>query len=99
MQSLILSNFTLRNVIVIIIVIIIIINVIVVVDFVRLQFPSREALTIEPKPLPVSGRAWRRLRTRSVSLRQDFFPILTRELWGGDAGRGGMTSRGEGESI
>jgi len=38
MQSVILSNFTLRNV------------VIVIVDFVRLQYPSREALAIELKP-------------------------------------------------
>jgi len=37
-----LKNFTLRN-------------VIIIVDFVRLQFPSREALAIEPKSLPVSG--------------------------------------------
>jgi len=36
----VLSNFTLRNVIII---------VIVVVDFVRLQYPSREALAIELK--------------------------------------------------
>jgi len=39
-----LENFTLRNVIIIIIII-----MFVVVDFVRLQFPSREALAIEPK--------------------------------------------------
>jgi len=62
MQSLILSNFTLKNVIVIII---ITITINVVVDFVRLQFPSREALAIETKPLSVSGRVWRRLHTRT----------------------------------
>jgi len=47
MQSLILSNFTLRNVIIVIV---------VVVDIVWLQYPSREALAIETKSLTVSGR-------------------------------------------
>jgi len=41
----VLSNFILRNVITVID---------VVVDFVRLQYPSREALAIKPKSLPVS---------------------------------------------
>jgi len=44
-----LENFTLRNVIVIVV-------VVIVVDFVRLQYPSRKALAIELKFLPVSGR-------------------------------------------
>jgi len=39
----VLSNFTLRN-------------VIVVVDFVRLQYPSREALTIELKAVSRGAR-------------------------------------------
>jgi len=38
-----LENFTLRNII-----------VIIVVDFVRFQFPSRQALVIKPKSLPIS---------------------------------------------
>jgi len=44
MQSLFLSNFTLRNVMV------------VVVDFVRLQYLSREALTIELKTVSRGAR-------------------------------------------
>jgi len=40
-----LENFTLRNII-----------VIIVVDFVRFQFPSRQALAIKPTSLPISDR-------------------------------------------
>jgi len=40
-----LENFTLRNII-----------VIIVVDFVRFQFPSRQALAIKLKSLPIACR-------------------------------------------
>jgi len=56
MQSLILNNFTLRNVIIIIIINIIINDVVVVVDFLRLQFSSREALAIELKLVSFGSR-------------------------------------------